>query len=114
MLFVDFFLMILPPLRSTLFPYTTLFRSLAESELRDGAAEAALDPLRPVGDLVVALALAPLLRPVGVSDGHSHDGDRSVDAAERHDARNPASGADDHLSADLLAQYAVRRADVAP
>ncbi len=36
-----------------------------------------------------------------------------MDAAERHDAGQPAAGADDHLAADLLAQDPVRRADVA-
>ncbi len=85
----------------------------AERELRDGAADAALDPLGAERDLVVAFALAPLLRAVGVADRHPHDRDRRVDAAERHDARQPAAGADDHLAADLLAQDPVRRADVA-
>ncbi len=36
-----------------------------------------------------------------------------MDAAERHDPGNPTSGADDDLPADLLAQDAIRRADVA-
>ncbi len=36
-----------------------------------------------------------------------------MDSAERHDAGNPAAGADDDLSADLLAKHAVRGADVA-
>ena len=86
---------------------------LAEGELGDGVADAALDPLGAERDLVVALALAPLLRAVGVADGHAHDRDRRVDAAERRDARDAAAGADDHLAADLLAEDAVRRADVA-
>jgi len=37
-----------------------------------------------------------------------------VDAAERHDARDPAARPDDHLAADLLAQDPVRRADSVP
>ena len=85
---------------------------LAERELGDGAADAPLDPLRPERDLVVALALAPLLRAVGVADRHAHDRDRRVHAAERHDAGDPPPGADDHLAADLLAEDPVRRADV--
>ena len=35
-------------------------------------------------------------------------------AAERHDARNAAAGPHDHLAADLLAENAIRRADVSP
>src|SRR5262249_17414993 len=88
-------------------------RRLPEGELGDGVADAALDPLRSERDLVVALALTPLLCAVGVADGHAHDRDRSVDAAERCDARNAAAGADDHLAADLLPKDAVRRADIA-
>ena len=84
---------------------------LAERELRHRAADRPLDPLRPERDLVVALAFAPLLRAVGVADRHAHDRDRVVHAAERHDAGDPAAGADDHLAADLLAQDPVRRAD---
>ena len=60
---------------------------LAERELGDRAADAPLDPLRPERDLVVALALTPLLRAVGVADRHAHDRDRCVHAAERNDAR---------------------------
>ena len=85
---------------------------LPERELRDRTADAPLDPLRAERDLVVTLALAPLLCPVGVADRHPHDRDRRVNAAERHDAGNASPGADDHLAADLLAQDAVRRADV--
>ncbi len=76
-------------------------------------ADAALDPLGAEGDLVVALALAPFLRPVRVADRHADDRDRRVHAAERRDSRNPPPGAHDHLAADLLAQDAVRGADVA-
>src|SRR5207253_9479180 len=76
---------------------------VAEGVLGDRVADAPLDPLRPQRDLVVALALAPLLRAVRVPDGHAHDRDRGMDASERHDARNPAPGPDDHLAADLLA-----------
>ena len=84
-----------------------------ERELRHGLADAALDPLRPIGDLVVALALPPLLRPVRVSDRHAHDGDRRVHAAQGHDARNASPRTNDHPTPDLLSQDAVRRADVA-
>ena len=86
---------------------------LAERELRHGAADRPLDPLRAERDLVIPLAFAPLLRAVGVADRHAHDRDRVVHAAERHDARDAAARADDHLAADLLAQDPVRRADVA-
>ena len=49
---------------------------------------------------------------VGVADRHAHDRDRRVHAAERHDAGNATTGAHDHLATDLLAQDAVRRADI--
>ena len=86
---------------------------LAESELGDGAADAPLDPFGSERDLVVAVAFPPLLRAVGVADGHPDDGDGGVDAADRKDSRDPPAGANDHLAADLLAQDPVRRADVA-
>ena len=86
---------------------------LPERELRDRVADAPLDALGAERDLVVALALAPLLRAVGVADRHAHDRDRRVHAAERHDAGDAPAGAHDDLAADLLAQDAVRRADVA-
>ena len=85
---------------------------LTERELGHGAADASLDPLGAKRDLGVALSLAPLLGAVGVADCHANDGDRSVDTAERHHARDPAARANDHLAADLLAEDAVRRADV--
>src|SRR5207244_2927537 len=81
---------------------------------RDRAADAPLDPLGAERDLVVPLALAPLLRPVRVADRHAHDGDRGMDAAERDHAWNAAPCAHDHAAADLLAQDPVRRADVVP
>src|SRR5204862_5203357 len=84
----------------------------AEAVLRDGAAHRARDALGAVRDLVAVLGLAPLLRAVGVADCHPADRDRVVDAAERRDARDPAAGADDDLAVDLLAQDAVRAADV--
>ena len=86
---------------------------LPERELGDGVADAPLDPLGAERRLVVALALAPLLRAVGVADRHAHDRDRRVHAAERHDARDAPARAHDHAAADLLAQDPVRRADVA-
>ena len=74
---------------------------LAERELGDRAADPPLDPLLAVRDLVVALALAPLLRPVRVADGHADDRDRRVDTAQRDHSRDPTSGPDDHLATDL-------------
>ncbi len=70
--------------------------------------------LGAVGDLVggAGVALAPLLGAVGVLDRHPHDRDRVVDAGDRRHARDAAAGADDHLAVDLLAEDAVRRADV--
>src|SRR4029079_125994 len=55
---------------------------LPKGELGDGVADAALDALGAERDLVVALALAPLLRTVRVPDGHPHDRDRRVHPAE--------------------------------
>ena len=86
---------------------------LTERELRDGVADPTLDPLRPESDLVIALALPPLLRAVRVPDGHAHHRDRRMHAAERHHSGNPAPGSDDDLATDLLAQDAVRGAHVA-
>src|SRR5438445_2815719 len=85
---------------------------LQERELGDGMADAALDPLGAERDLVVALALAPLLGAVGVSDGHADDRDRRMHAAEWRDARYPPARADDHFPADLLAEDAIRRTHV--
>src|SRR5260221_6990308 len=50
-----FFLMIRRPPRSTLFPYTTLFRSLLETSGKTGAAPSALNPARPRGRAGTAL-----------------------------------------------------------
>ncbi len=87
----------------------------AERELRDGAADAARDPLRAQRDLVDRPrgALAPLLGAVGVADRHAHDRDRIVHAGHRPDrARDPPAGAHDHLAVDRLAQDPVGGADV--
>jgi hypothetical protein len=84
----------------------------AKREFRDGPADPPFNALRAESDLVVPFALAPLLRSVGISDRHADDRDRRVHAAERHDARDAAPRPHDHLPADLLAQDAVRRADV--
>jgi hypothetical protein len=86
---------------------------LPERELRDRVADPALDPLRAQRDLVVSLSFAPLLRAVRISDCHTYHRDGGVDAPERHDAGDPATCADDHLAAYLLAQDAVRRSHVA-
>ena len=83
-----------------------------ERELGNGAADAALDPLGPIGDFVLALALAPFLRAVGVTHGHAHHADRVIGASDRYDTGNSPAGADDHVPADLLAQDPVRAADV--
>ena len=89
-----------------------LVRSASRRELGDGAADAPLDALGPERDLLLAVALAPLLRTVGVADRHAHDRDRGMHTAERNDAGDATAGPDDHLAADLLADEPVRRADV--
>src|ERR687892_1101779 len=86
---------------------------LAERELGYRAADPALDSLRAEGHLALAPALAPLLGPIRVADGHANDGDGRVNAAERNDPWNPPPGPHDHLAADLLAEDPVRRAHVA-
>src|SRR5437588_11507458 len=65
-LFLIFFLMIRRPPRSTLFPYTTLFRSPAEEHLRRGGAQE-----RPerFGDLVGPVTERPL---VGAQRSEEH------------------------------------------
>ena len=85
---------------------------LTESELGDGAADTTLDALGPKGDLVVSFALAPLLRPVCVADGHPHDRDGGMDSTDREHPWNPPPGAHDHLAADRLPENPVRGADV--
>src|SRR2546430_15161748 len=70
-LFCFFFLMIRRPPRSTLFPYTTLFRSVKQIDQRglagavradDADTIAALDPDRkPVDDFAIAVSLADIL-----------------------------------------------------
>ena len=83
-----------------------------EGELGDSAADPALDPLCPEGRFVHPFSLPPLLRAVGVADGHADDRDRRVHAAVRNDPRDSPARADDHATADLLAENPVRRADV--
>src|SRR5947207_8368145 len=51
-LFLVFFLMIRRPLRSTLFPYTTLFRSLIDQFLEHAGTWATVDALVPAVRLV--------------------------------------------------------------
>ena len=76
-------------------------------------ADAALDALLPIGDLGAAFALAPFLGTVGVADRHSHDRDRRLNLRDRLYTGYSPPGADDYLGADLLAQDAVWRTDVA-
>ncbi len=57
-------------------------------------------------------AFPPLLCAVGVVDRHPDDRDRVVRPADRRDAGDAAAGADDDLAVDLLAEEAVRGADV--
>src|SRR3712207_8930114 len=57
---VFFFLMIRRPPRSTLFPYTTLFRSLHRPALRAAARHLRHRPPRPRQDLLRQLAALPL------------------------------------------------------
>src|SRR6185503_3490377 len=85
---------------------------LSEGELRDGTADLPLDALGAERDLVLAVSLAPFLRAVGVAHGHPHHGDRRMHAADGKHAGDPPAGAHDHLAADVLAEYAVRRADI--
>src|SRR2546422_4868524 len=61
--------MIRRPPRSTLFPYTTLFRSLADIELRDAAAR--MDRL---GDSLSVAVLRELgrTRPIGAARSEEH------------------------------------------
>src|SRR5262249_53478181 len=85
---------------------------LPERELGDGVTDPALDPLGAERDLGVAFTLAPLLRTVGVADGHPHDRYRRMHPAARGAPRNPPAGADDPTAADLPPEDPVRRADV--
>src|SRR2546429_1369608 len=56
-----FFLMIRRPPRSTLFPYTTLFRSLGAAFARSGDRDSALRYIRQARDGAVALGQTGLL-----------------------------------------------------
>jgi hypothetical protein len=85
---------------------------VSERELRHRTADPPLDAFRAERDLVVAVAFAPFRRAVRVADRHAHDRDRSVHAAQRDHAGDAAAGADDDAAADLLAEDAVRGADV--
>ena len=89
-------------------------RRVHERELRDCPAGRTGDVLGAVGDLVAVLVLAPLLRVVGVVDGHAHDADRRAHTGDPCDAGNPLPGAQDHASADSLAEQRIRAADVGP
>src|SRR6185437_2001875 len=85
-----------------------------EGVLRHRAAGRARDLLGAIRHLVGGAvgALAPLLGPVGVLDGHAHHADRVVHAGDRRDAGDPAPRADDHLAVDAFAHDPVGRADV--
>src|SRR6478736_902645 len=85
---------------------------MTEGELGHRTADPSLDPLGAERDLVVAFALSPFLRAVRVAHRHAHDRDRGMYATEWDHAGNPAAGPDDDTSADFLAQYPVRGADV--
>src|SRR5918997_502760 len=85
---------------------------LDKGELRYASAYPARDLLCPVGDLVETLALAPLLGPVGVVDGHPYDGDGRMDAGHGVDAGDATSRAHDHGPVYALPEYRVGRADV--
>ena len=79
----------------------------------DDPADAALDALGAKGDLVVALAFAPLISAVGVADGHAHDRDRRVDSGDGTNAGQAPPGAHDDLAVDFAPQDGVGRTDVA-
>src|SRR5436309_8979649 len=69
-MFMFFFLMIRPPPRSTLFPYTTLFRS-------PGARRQAAAPDDPAGDRGRPVREDPLRRAQGGPDRHGRRQGRS-------------------------------------
>src|SRR3712207_7151647 len=85
MLLIVFFLMIRRPPRSTLFPYTTLFRSRDEGDARRLRRRGRRDPPR----------------------GQGRPGDREERAV--HDARPPAGRSEEHTSELQSRQYLVCR-----
>src|SRR5215204_3982324 len=86
---------------------------LDKGELRYAAAYPARDLLGPEGDLVKPLALAPLLRPVGVVDGHTDHRDRGMHAARGVDTGNAPSRAHDNGPVYARSQDRIGRAHVA-
>src|SRR3712207_8222409 len=70
MKFMFFFLMIRRPPRSTLFPYTTLFRSRSKAEAERGGVQLVMQELNLVGTLSAAenLFLSRLPRRLGFVD----------------------------------------------
>src|SRR5215217_643442 len=86
---------------------------LDKGELRYAAAYPARDLLGPVGNLVQSLALAPLLRPVSVIDGHTDHRDRGVHAARRVDTRNAPPRTHDNGPVYPRSQDRIGRAHIA-
>src|ERR687894_467236 len=86
---------------------------LDKGELRYAAAYPARDLLGPEGDLVEPLALAPLLRPVSVIDGHTDHRDGGVHAARRVDTRDAPPRAHDNGPIYPRSQDRIGRAHVA-
>src|SRR3712207_8967362 len=90
-MFSFFFLMIRRPPRSTLFPYTTLFRSLALNQPR--VREAALDFAEPV-EFAYILGRADESREDGTAERRGADGlDADAAAADRKSTRLNSSHA---------------------
>src|SRR5215204_1246523 len=86
---------------------------LDKGKLRYTAAYPARDLLGPVGDLVQPLALAPLLRPVSVIDGHTDHRDRGVYTARRIDTRNTPPRTHDNGPVYPRSQDRIGRAHIA-
>src|SRR2546422_6615414 len=86
--------MIRRPPRSTLFPYTTLFRSVADMGLIDGVVEA-----QGVGDLLIGRVTE---RDLAARDHHGHVGGSDVEAIERSEEHTSELQSRLHLVCRLL------------